>query len=493
MPDTYVLNHHTLDGYLFLRFLKIAVVTCLVGCCITWPILFPINATGGGGKTQLDLLTLANVTDNYYKMFAHAGVAIIFFSFVIYMITREMIYYINLRQAYLMSPLYASRVSSRTVLFTSVPEDYMDETKLRGMLGPAVRRVWLATDCSDLEELVEERDKTAMKLEGAETKLIRTANGNRLKAEKLGERSSSEEAAVGESNPAAARYIQPKDRPTHKLKMLIGKKVDTIDWCRTELQRILPEVEAAQNKHKTGEAKLLNSVFVEFENLSEAQAAYQSLAHHQVLQMAPRFTGMSPEDVIWSNLKIKWWERVVRKVATTGFVVALIVFWSIPVAIVGAISNINYLTGCLPWLSFINDIPSVILGVITGLLPVVLLAVLMSLLPIILRAMAKLAGAPTRADVELTTQNSYFAFQLVQVFLVATLGSAASSVVQGVIKNPGNAPLILANNIPLASNFYLAYFILQGLAVVSSLLVGLAGLVMFMVLVSRSLDAPDEM
>lgn len=37
MPDTYVLNHHTLDGYLFLRFLKIASVSCFVGCCITWP------------------------------------------------------------------------------------------------------------------------------------------------------------------------------------------------------------------------------------------------------------------------------------------------------------------------------------------------------------------------------------------------------------------------------------------------------------------------
>lgn len=43
------------------------------------------------------------------------------------MITRESIFYINLRQAYLMSPFYTSRMSSRTVLFTSVPEDYMDE------------------------------------------------------------------------------------------------------------------------------------------------------------------------------------------------------------------------------------------------------------------------------------------------------------------------------------------------------------------------------
>lgn len=107
--------------------------------------------------------------------------------------------------------------------------------------------------------------------------------------------------------------------------------------------------------------------------------------------------------------------RVVRKVVTTAFVVALIIFWSIPVAFVGAISQIDNLIKCLPFLSFINDIPKVILGVVTGLLPVVLLAVLMALLPIILRAMAKIGGAPTRSAVELTVQNTYFAFQLVQV------------------------------------------------------------------------------
>ena len=67
IPDTWILNHHTLDGYLFLRFLKIAVVTCLVGCVITMPVLFPINITGGGGQRQLDILTFANVQNNYFS------------------------------------------------------------------------------------------------------------------------------------------------------------------------------------------------------------------------------------------------------------------------------------------------------------------------------------------------------------------------------------------------------------------------------------------
>lgn len=372
LPDIYVLNHSTLDGYLLLRLLKISVVCCLVGCVITWPVLFPVNATGGGTSVQLNIITMSNIA-NPWRYYAHAGCAILFFSFVIYMITRESIFYINLRQAYLMSPLYASRMSSRTVLFCSVPTEYMDEAKLRWMFGHGIRRVWFATDTKELEEKVEDRDDAAMKLEGAETKLIRTANGNRLKAEKKGARSASEEGAIEQGHESVAeRYLTTKDRPTHRLKFLIGKKVDTIDWCRAELKRLIPEVDTLQAAHIARESKKLNSVFVEFDTVSDAQAAFQSLTHHQALHMSPRFAGVNPREVIWSNLNIKWWERVVRKLATTAFVIALIIFWALPVAAVGAISNINQLeqTKGFTWLSFLNALPNVILGVVTGLLPV---------------------------------------------------------------------------------------------------------------------------
>jgi calcium permeable stress-gated cation channel len=502
IPDTYVLNHHSLDAYLFLRFLKIASASCAVGCIITWPVLFPVFATGnarvdGQKLTGFDVITFANQA-NYWRYFAPCGCAMIFFGFIIYMITRESIFYINLRQAYLMSPLYASRISSRTVLFTSVPEEYMNQQKLAAVMGHGVRRMWFATDCKELEEKVEERDKAAFKLEGAETKLIVNANKARLKAEKKGDRSNSEEAAIGEgaSGSVAARYLKPKDRPTHRLKFLIGKKVDTIDWCRSELNKLIPEVDKSQASHRALEAKKLNSVFVEFENVSLAQSAYQSLTHHQALHMAPRFAGVLPGEVIWSNLRIKWWELVLRKLATTGFVVALIIFWSIPVAGVASISNINKLenTKNFTWLHQIFDpIPSVIRGVVTGLLPVIALAVLMALLPIILRAMAKWGGDPTRSAVELTVQNSYFGFQVVQVFLVATLGSAASSVGGQIAKNPSSAISVLANNLPAASNFYLSYFILQGLGVVSGILVGLVGLIIFIALGKVLDNTPRKM
>ncbi|KKZ60130.1 hypothetical protein EMCG_05155 [[Emmonsia] crescens] len=502
LSDEYVLRHHSLDAYLLLRYLKIATTICFVGCLITWPILFPINATGGGGLKQLDLLTFGNVENNLNRFYAHTFVAWIFVGFVFFMITREMLFFINLRQAYFFSPLYASRISSKTVLFTSVPQDYLNETKIRRIYGnDKVKNVWIPTDTKQLAELVEERDKTAFRLEGAETKLIKLANAARIKALKA--KPADEEShdtdnltgeeIQGESGSVAARWIKPSQRPTHRLKPVIGKKVDTINWSRTEIERLNPEIEALQAKHRAGDANKISSVFVEFYTQNEAQSAYQMVAHNQPLHMAPRYIGLHPHDIIWSNLRIKWWELIIRNAVTIGAVVALIIFWAIPVSVVGAISNIDYLTDKVTFLSFIKDCPPVILGLITGLLPAVLLAVLMALLPIILRLMARTGGCPTIAAAELRTQNFYFGFQVVQVFLVTTVSSAASSVVESIINDPQSAATLLAKNIPRASNFYIAYFILQGLTFSAGALLQIVGLIVSKILGRLFDNTPRKM
>lgn len=402
------------------------------------------------------------------------------------MVARESIYYVNLRQAYLLSPLYAKRMSSRTVLFTSVPKDYLDEGLLRRMFGKPLKNLWIANDCEEIEGLVEERDKVAMKLEAAEIKLIKLANTNRLKAMKKGGQGGGPHGAAdeanGESGSLAAKWVPIKKRPTHRLKPIIGKKVDTINWCRSELERLIPQVDAFQAAHRAGNGTFIPSVFVEFFHQSEAQSAYQSLTHHHALHMAPRFIGVNPEEVIWKNLKINWASRVVRNILTIAFVCLLIIFWSIPVGFVGILSNINSLIELAPWLGWLHKIPSQIFGLIQGLLPAVLLAVLMALLPIILRQSAKIGGAPTLSAVELRTQNSYFGFQVVQVFLITTLTSAASASVTSILCKPADAPNLLATNLPKASNFYISYFVLQGLTISSGALLGVAGLILFRLL-----------
>lgn len=264
-----------------------------------------------------------------------------------YIITRETIYFINLRHAYLLAPFNAAKISSRTVLFADVPAEYHNIEKLQQHFGSSFRKAWLTTDCSELEDTVEERDKDALKLEGAEIKLSQAANKRRLKWEK---KNKGKEAPRGSRDEEAAtlssKWLEKKDRPTHRLGKipLIGKKVDTIDWSRSELKRLIPEVEKFQLSHRKFEGKLLPSVFVEFNSQQAAEAAYRGRSPRKPPKMHPRAISATPSQIVWKNLKITKTQRTLRKFGTQTFITLMIIFWAIPVAVVGAISNINYLT-----------------------------------------------------------------------------------------------------------------------------------------------------
>jgi hypothetical protein len=92
-------------------------------------------------------------------------------------------------------------------------------------------------------------------------------------------------------------------------------------------------------------------------------------------------------------------------------------------------------------------------------------------------ACARQFGITTLSKIELFTQNSYFVFQVVQVFLVTTLTSAASAALTDIIKDPTSAQKVLSANLPKASNFYVSYFILQGLAMSATRIVHLGSLI----------------
>lgn len=61
LTDEYVLEHSSLDNYLWLRFFKMLTLMSFVGCLVTWPILFPVNATGGADQGGLDILSFSNI------------------------------------------------------------------------------------------------------------------------------------------------------------------------------------------------------------------------------------------------------------------------------------------------------------------------------------------------------------------------------------------------------------------------------------------------
>lgn len=301
-----------------------------------------------------------------------------------FMITRETIFFINLRQAYLLSPRNASRMSSRTVLFTSVPDHFLDEGRLRQTF-PLVQRVWISTDCDKLQELVDSREDAAFRLEDAEIQLSKKAiKTHKKRLNKHDSSAHSSHSDPEEFGSVAAIWLDKKDRPTHRLKPIIGEKVDTIEWARSTLRELIPKVDREQAAHRAGNAKKVSAIFIEFKTQRAAQSAFQQTAHHTPLHMTPRVIGAVPADVIWKNVGLSWWNTIIRSAVATFLITLLTLFWSVPVAFVGVLTNVDQLTE-IPFLAWIDDIPSSVLGVITGLLPTLLLAALLALVPVLCR------------------------------------------------------------------------------------------------------------
>ena len=138
--------------------------------------------------------------------------------------------------------------------------------------------------------------------------------------------------------------------------------------------------------------------------------ACQSVASHRVMYMTPRYLETAPEDVVWENMELSLWQRILRGYGVNAAVAASVVFYAIPTAFVGTISNVTYLTAKIPWLSFIDNLPSKLLGIITGLVPSIMIAIWLAILPFILRVACQFQGHPTRSVIELAVQNMYFAF-----------------------------------------------------------------------------------
>lgn len=169
--DNFVLQQAGLDGYFFLRYLFILAAFFAVSIMYIFPILIPINASNGAHETGLNQLAYQNVKHRH-RYYAHVFCGWVFYWSFLFVVYRELMYFNSLRQAVLSSPRYASKLSSRTVLFQTVPGEYLNEQEF-GKLFEGVKNIWIARTQGDLPKKVEEREKLAMTLESTEIAFLK--------------------------------------------------------------------------------------------------------------------------------------------------------------------------------------------------------------------------------------------------------------------------------------------------------------------------------
>lgn len=287
------------------------------------------------------------------------------------------------------------------------------------------------------------------------------------------------------------KYLKKGDRPSHRLARfswtpgwlpglpLLNKKVDTIYWCRGELARLNLEIETDQQHPER--FPLMNSAFIQFNHQLAAHMACQSVTHHVPRHMAPRTVEISPNDVLWDNMSISWWEAWVRLGTVIVFVAAMVVLWAFPVAWTASLAQISSLANKYSWLHWLNAIPQKVLQAIAGVLPALFLTILLALIPPVLDYLAFLSGAQTGKAKQKYVQNFYFAFLFVQVFLVVSISGGALAALSS-SKNITAIPDTLATQLPKAANYFFSYMILQALSTSSGTLLQLTTLIFWFVL-----------
>nr|POF24041.1 uncharacterized protein rsn1 [Quercus suber]POF24055.1 uncharacterized protein rsn1 [Quercus suber] len=288
-----------------------------------------------------------------------------------------------------------------------------------------------------------------------------------------------------DEEPRWRHYIEPKERETMRLPIifpswfpglpLIGEKVDRIYHLRRELARLNLEIETDQDNIE--KFPRMNSAFIQFNHQVAAHMACQSLSHHIPQQMAPRLVEISPDDVLWDNMSIKWWERYVRGGIVLAVIVGLIILYAVPVAFTSLIANVDQLAATFKWLHWLQNFPRIAKSIIEGIIPPILLSVILALVPIIIRFLVKNQGVPTGNSRETGVQLWYFGFLFFQVFFVVTLSSGLTQFFSELARNPGSVVSQLAQNLPKASNYFFNYLMVQSLSNGASALLQIGALV----------------
>ncbi|KAJ9113068.1 hypothetical protein QFC22_006164 [Naganishia vaughanmartiniae] len=430
----------------------------------------PVSAVSPNqGLSGLNMFTFGNVgVTQQARHIAHFLVATVLIFWTLFVVHREFQHLIATRQQWLASSAHASLPRARTVMLVNVSQDLMSESALRELAssithGSSRVKVWLSRDAKKIEKVYDERTKEHARLEGGEGKMLVQAVKNVKKGKAPGGASSSAPQDPERATSADAlleKYLTPKQRSKITWKQgflgLFGRKMDReqspafIREKNEELERMRSDMSSFP---------LGNVAFLRFTSQQEAHIFARLVNKDKSRKMVASGIEVVPEDIEWNNTSKNPHQRKIGNYVASALTAGLIIIWAIPVAFVGAISNVDALCATASWLAWICKLPSAVLGIIQGVLPPAALAVLFMLLPVTLRMWTKYSGVVRKSDVELKLFSRFWKFQIIHGFLVITLASGLVAALGNWQQTVNDIPLALSNKLPSASIFFLTFIV----------------------------------
>ncbi|KAJ2775830.1 phosphate metabolism protein 7 [Coemansia javaensis] len=432
-----------LDTYMFLRYMRSMFVIFTVLSFLSLVTILPVNILGDVGATKMARLTIANVSPDSKRLWVHIVFFMVFVGWVMRNIFLELKVYSRLRVWWLTHPSHAAKVGASTIMVSTLPQSLADsDDRIRStfdVFPGGVRQVVANRDCSELQDIVDERDALAAKLEGLLTAHAAKCEKARKKAD-----------AKGREYKAPKRPQLRESRIPFK-----GPKLDAFEFLATKIGELNQQI--AERSQDPGSFERKASAFVLFRKQIAAHMARQVVLDYRPFSMNMVSLDINPDDVIWGNLNLNPYDRRVRSYISLAVTIGLVIAWSLLTAALTALVSVENLKK-LPGLEKMTDNP--FLGLFTGIIPAAVLAAVMALLPIILRLLLRLEGTPRKSEIDLRLLHRFFFFQVWNVYLITIFTTSILSIGTSAFKDPSTIINLIPEKVPESATPILTYILL---------------------------------
>lgn len=474
-----------MDAATTIRLLEFGVKLSFVGilCSI---FLFPAYKYGdtlestGNVTDPMDALSLANVPLGNNSCIAATIGAYIMFGCAMYLIVKDLEWYQDHRRQFLSK----KQANNYSIYMSGLPQEHQNDAALRDFFAEQnthVVEARVALKISNLEKEAAKRDALVPKFEHAIN--VRTVKGeeptHKTKMCCGGEKVQSiptYDKDLGELNEDISKAID-KITATHQARD--GGDVENPKGRETPAENEDDAVGSdefeSESKKTSGVASLTSSIkammtsedgntrdaaFISFQDLTSTNLALQAIHHHKPwvcdVQPAPK-----PDQVEWKNVGVAVKGKQIGELISMTLTILLCLFWTIPVGFVASLSNVESLTGILPFLQPIID-NNPWFGALLAQLAPLILVVFISLLPVILLAFVGLEKHICVATYQHPSLfNKVAWFTIIQTFFISTISGSITSKLQEIADNPMSAVELLATALPSQASYFIQVILVQ--------------------------------
>eukprot|EP00252_Welwitschia_mirabilis_P010620 TRINITY_DN239_c0_g1_i1.p1 TRINITY_DN239_c0_g1~~TRINITY_DN239_c0_g1_i1.p1 ORF type:complete len:737 (+),score=104.08 TRINITY_DN239_c0_g1_i1:109-2319(+) len=441
-----------LDATVYVIFVTTVLIIMLASGVICLPLLVPLSATDKAYAIEaqkakakhknytsyddFDKLAMGNIQNGSARLWAFV-LGAYWVSFVTYyLLWRTYRHVLALRAREQAS--FVAKPEQFVVLVRDIPPDPQGRTR-KEQVDSFFRRIYPETfERSIIVTNMSEAEKAWKKLQDYKKKLARAETAFR-KSKTTG-------------NPEGTR-------PTMKTGFLglFGKKVDSIDYLNDMIKKASAELETKQRV--TLSDKQVGAAFIIFNSRPAAAAAAQTV-HAMVADAWTVLPAPEPRQIIWKNLPISFYNRIVRQESVYVIVFLCIVFYMIPIAFVSGFTTLENLRKALPFLKWVVE-KKALKTILEAYLPQLALILFLALLPAFMMFLSKIECIPAESDAVRAASGKYFYFTVFNVFIGVTLTGTLFASLKEILKTPSKIISILSRSLPPNATFFISFIALK--------------------------------